>query len=108
MESCFSISLVQICNRILSNYDEYFDQKYNWAAESAASVLDVRPVPGPHSNPWWVLAELGMIGFVLYLACLELALWMWHIFVASCQDSGNQKTEVCCRCGVLSSGLNLQ
>ena len=52
----------------LSNYNEYFDQKYNWVAEPDVYVFGARANRSPHSNPIWILAELGIIGFVLYLA----------------------------------------
>jgi O-antigen ligase len=51
----------------LSNYSNSFDSKYNWAGEEQTSVLDARSSNNPHSNPLWILAELGLIGFVLYI-----------------------------------------
>ena len=51
----------------LTNYSVYFDKKYNWSADSPQSFLDVRAADSPHSNPLWILSEMGMIGFVLYI-----------------------------------------
>ena len=51
----------------LTNYSGYFDKKYNWSADSPQSFLDVRAADTPHSNPLWILSEMGLIGFVLYI-----------------------------------------
>jgi O-antigen ligase len=51
----------------LTNYGDHYHQKYNWDGESEESFLDTRAADSPHSNPLWIVSELGMIGFVLYL-----------------------------------------
>ena len=51
----------------LTNYTTYFDQKYSWAGDSDQSFFDVRAADSPHSNPLWMMSEMGAIGFVLYI-----------------------------------------
>jgi O-antigen ligase len=52
----------------LTNYTDYFSEKYFGPGLLRESVADARAAASPHSNPLWVAAELGSLGFVLYLA----------------------------------------
>ncbi|MFY9609539.1 MAG: O-antigen ligase family protein [Blastocatellia bacterium] len=52
----------------LTNYTDYYNQRYNPSGETEEFFLDTRAADSPHSNPLWIVAELGMIGSVLYLA----------------------------------------
>jgi hypothetical protein len=51
----------------LTNYTDYFRDKYFTGVEARESVLDVRALNSPHSNPLWIASELGSVAFVLYL-----------------------------------------
>ena len=51
----------------LTNYSTYFDRKYSWAGDSDQAFFDVRAADSPHSNPLWMMSEMGAIGFVLYI-----------------------------------------
>ncbi|HWO01216.1 MAG TPA: O-antigen ligase family protein [Blastocatellia bacterium] len=79
----------------LSNYSEYFDEKYNWAGESAAAVLDANAANSPHSNPLWIMAELGMIGFVLYLAANIYLFLMGYRALKSATDKRQRLAATC-------------
>jgi O-antigen ligase len=52
----------------LTNYDYYFRDQYDEEAASLETELSTRVARGPHSNPIWILSELGIAGLLLYLA----------------------------------------
>lgn len=52
----------------LANYRDYFHAKYAWEDESVERVMSTRAADSPHSNLFWVAAELGVPAFLLYLA----------------------------------------
>ena len=52
----------------LANYRDYFHAKYAWEDESVERVMSTRAADSPHSNLFWVAAELGVVAFVLYIA----------------------------------------
>ncbi|HKP86274.1 MAG TPA: O-antigen ligase family protein [Blastocatellia bacterium] len=63
----------------LANYQDYFRGKYNWEDESVEQVMDTRAANSPHSNLFWVAAELGALAFALYVAAnLQLFLMGWR------------------------------
>ena len=63
----------------LSNYDYYFRDQYDEEAASLETELSTRVARGPHSNPIWILSELGIAGLILYLAANSfLLLWGWR------------------------------
>ena len=52
----------------LANYRDYFRAKYTWEDESVERVMSTRAADSPHSNLFWVAAELGVFAFGLYIA----------------------------------------
>ena len=52
----------------LANYRDSFHAKYAWEDESVERVMSARAADSPHSNLFWVAAELGVLAFVLYIA----------------------------------------
>ncbi len=52
----------------LANYRDYFRAKYTWEDESVERVMSTRAADSPHSNLFWVAAELGAFALVLYIA----------------------------------------
>lgn len=62
----------------LGNYPNYFDATHYYADEPPEEVLATRAVDSPHSNALWISSELGLTGFLLYVAanaCLFLMGW---------------------------------
>jgi len=49
----------------LANYPDYFYEKYNWEDESVEQVMNTRAANSPHSNLFWIAAEMGMVAFAL-------------------------------------------
>jgi hypothetical protein len=79
----------------LSNYNEYYDRKYNWEGEPDVYVFGARANRSPHSNPVWILAELGMIGFVLYLASNVYIFLMGYRGLTSEGARGQRLAAIC-------------
>jgi len=52
----------------LGNYADYFDQSHYYSDEAPEEVIETKAVNSPHSNLLWIAAELGLAGFVLYIA----------------------------------------
>jgi len=52
----------------LANYQDSFHAKYAWEDESVERVMSTRAADSPHSNLFWIAAELGLFAFVLYIA----------------------------------------
>lgn len=52
----------------LTNYSNYFHAEYSWEDESVERVLSARAADSPHSNLFWIAAELGVFAFLLYAA----------------------------------------
>lgn len=52
----------------LGNYPNYFDATHYYADEPPEEVLATRAVDSPHSNALWISSELGLTGFLLYIA----------------------------------------
>jgi O-antigen ligase len=53
----------------LGNYTDYFAREYHGGDRSSLeSALDTRLANTPHSNIFWMVSELGIVGLVLYLA----------------------------------------
>lgn len=52
----------------LTNYSNYFHAEYNWEDESVERVMSTRAADTPHSNLFWIAAELGVFAFLLYAA----------------------------------------
>ena len=58
----------------LTNYTEYFDQKFSDWRQQRDALADTRAANTPHSNFLWMAAEFGIAGLLLYLlAFLYLA-----------------------------------
>lgn len=65
----------------LGNYPNYFDATHYYADEPPEEVLATRAVDSPHSNALWISSELGLTGFVLYIAAnAYLFLMAWRAF----------------------------
>lgn len=79
----------------LTNYGDYYHQKYNWAAESRESFLDMRSADSPHSNPLSIVAELGMIGFVFYLAANAYMILMGYRAFKGARDERKRAAAIC-------------
>jgi O-antigen ligase/polysaccharide polymerase Wzy-like membrane protein len=79
----------------LTNYRDYYNQKYSRAGESEESFLDTRAAETPHSNPLWIAAELGLIGFVLYLAANIYILRMGYRALKSASDERQWAAAIC-------------
>src|SRR4030095_12883512 len=79
----------------LSNYNEYFDQKYNREGEPDVYVLGARANRSPHSNPVWIMAELGMIGFLFYLASNVYIFLMGYRALRSQSDPRQRLAAIC-------------
>ncbi|MGA9769964.1 MAG: O-antigen ligase family protein [Blastocatellia bacterium] len=52
----------------LANYRDYFHARYAWEDESVERVMSTRAADSPHSNLFWIAAELGVFAFALYIA----------------------------------------
>ena len=79
-EAAASISLEHPLSGVgLTNYRDYFHEKYNWEDESVESVMGTHAADSPHSNLFWIAADLGLVALVLYLmANLYLFLMGWR------------------------------
>ncbi|HXU35343.1 MAG TPA: O-antigen ligase family protein [Blastocatellia bacterium] len=65
----------------LGNYPNYFDATHYYADEPPEEVLATRAVDSPHSNALWISSELGLTGFLLYIAAnAYLFLMGWRAF----------------------------
>ncbi len=65
----------------LGNYPNYFDSTHYYADEPPEEVLATRAVDSPHSNALWISSELGLTGFLLYIAAnAYLFLMGWRAF----------------------------
>jgi O-antigen ligase len=94
----------------LGNYADYFDQSHYYSDEAPEEVMETKAVNSPHSNLLWIASELGLAGFVLYIAAnLLLILIGWRAFKAA----PDRKQSVASSCylalvlGYWISGLTL-
>ena len=51
----------------LWNYSDYLQHEYARESWSIEDALETRIATTPHSNPLWIAAELGLVGFLPYL-----------------------------------------
>ncbi len=52
----------------LTNYSDYFQEKYWGHDRSGESVFDEQAAAFPHSNLLWIVTEMGVFAFALYIA----------------------------------------
>jgi len=94
----------------LGNYADYFDQSHYYSEEAPEEVQETKAVNSPHSNLLWIASELGLTGFVMYIAAnIFLFLIGWRAFKAA-TDLQQAVTTSCYLALVLAywiSGLTL-
>jgi O-antigen ligase len=79
----------------LSNYSEYFGQKYIQQGAPRPLVFGAPAALNPHSNPLWILAELGITGFVFYLASNVYIFLMGYRALKSASDERQRLAAIC-------------
>ncbi|HSO76077.1 MAG TPA: O-antigen ligase family protein [Blastocatellia bacterium] len=79
----------------LTNYGDYYNQKYHWSRQSEESFLETRAAASPHSNPLWIMAEIGMVGLVIYLAANVCLLLMGYRALKSAADQRQRAAAIC-------------
>ena len=79
----------------LANYRDYFRAKYVWEDESVERVMSTRAADSPHSNLFWVAAELGLFAFVLYIAANIYLLLMGWRALKRAADSRERVAAAC-------------
>ncbi|MFY9556197.1 MAG: O-antigen ligase family protein [Blastocatellia bacterium] len=52
----------------LTNYSDYYDATHYYSDQPPEELLETKASDRPHSNLLWIGAELGLIGFALYIA----------------------------------------
>jgi hypothetical protein len=51
----------------LTNYNQYFNQRYTRSDQWLGAIENARPAAYPHSNPLWIASELGLAAFIIYV-----------------------------------------
>ncbi len=83
----------------LLNYGAYFNEKYFVRGDLMAWVNETRPARSPHSNLFWIAAELGFVGLALYLIAFL------HLFLAGYRALAGAKDEASRRAAASSLAL---
>ena len=79
----------------ITNYTDYFRAKYFDSERPVESIIEARAALSPHSNPLWVAAEVGALGFALYVIANVYIFRMGYLALKRAEDRRQRAAAAC-------------
>ncbi|HYP28402.1 MAG TPA: O-antigen ligase family protein [Blastocatellia bacterium] len=94
----------------LGNYTRYYSKKYSSTGDVQESILETRAASSPHSNLFWIAAELGLVACLFYVAAFVFIFLMGYRALVRARTP-EQRAAAACYIAIASaysiSGLTL-